>query len=67
MVLEVEPASAAERSGLLIGDTLIGAGGRLFSSYGDLRIALGEVESGEGEIALDLIRAGKRTALSVTV
>jgi serine protease Do len=67
MVLEVEPASAAERSGLLIGDTLIGAGGRLFSSYGDLRIVLGEVESGEGEIALDLIRAGKRTSLSVTL
>jgi serine protease Do len=67
MVLEVEPASAAERSGIMIGDTLIGAGGSLFSSYGDLRVALDDMESSQSEIALDLIRAGKRTALTVTI
>jgi S1-C subfamily serine protease len=67
MVIEVEPASAAEKSGLMIGDTLIGAGGSLFSSFGDLRVALGEIEDSQNKLELDLIRAGKRTALTVTI
>ena len=40
LVLEVEPRSPADVSSLLIGDVLVGEGGRRFESLQDLSVAL---------------------------
>ncbi|MCI0390207.1 MAG: trypsin-like peptidase domain-containing protein [Acidobacteria bacterium] len=59
LVLQVQERSAAERAGLLIGDILVGVGGRHFRGFDDLSYALGMAET----LELDLIRGGSRINL----
>lgn len=58
LVLEVHRSSLAELAGLLTGDVLIGAGGKLFKALADLGKAL-QIEPG-GSTQLEFIRGGKR-------
>jgi serine protease Do len=64
LVLEVAPASAAERAGVLAGDVLLGAAGRRFRAGGDLRRALREA-SPSAALELELLRAGRPIVLPV--
>jgi serine protease Do len=67
IVFDVHGGSAAEKSGLLIGDILIGTKGHLFHKPEDLSEAL-ENASGENRvIELDLIRGGKQMTLIAIV
>ena len=64
IVMSVQPGSAAERAGLLLGDVLLALGGRPLARVGDLHGALGEVTLG-AELSLQLVRGGDRRQLSV--
>jgi serine protease Do len=46
LVLEVQPGSPAAQSSLMIGDLLVGAGGRRFESIDDLGEAIQEAQGG---------------------
>jgi S1-C subfamily serine protease len=64
LVSSVQPGSAAERAGLLIGDVLLELGGARLVDASALRAAL---EDGEGQAApLALVRAGTRLVVDVT-
>lgn len=64
LVLSVEPGSAAERGGLMLGDLLLELGGRPLGQVGELQAALGEATLGT-EIPLQLVRGGDRRQLAV--
>ena len=66
LVLEVALGSPAEAAGLMIGDVLVGVGGRPFVEPEDLAGALYDVDPG-GALHLDLIRGGRRRSLSVVI
>lgn len=66
LLLGVEPGSAAERSGLRIGDILIGVGGCRLRSPDDLAVALDGAGAG-GSLGLEVIRGGQRTAAEVSL
>jgi len=63
LVLEVQESSAAGRAGLLLGDVLVGALGRLFRAFDDLPRALLAAR----EVKLELVRGGERLSLTVTL
>jgi len=63
LVLQVQERSAAERAGLLMGDILVGVGGRLFRAFEDLSYALSMAET----LELDLIRGGSRINLTAAL
>ena len=65
-MLAVASASPAEAAGLLIGDVLVGVGGRPFAEPEDLAGALHDAGPG-GALRLDLVRAGRRGSLSVVI
>lgn len=64
LVSSVQPGSAAERAGLLIGDVLLELGGAALRDAGALQAAL---EDAEGRaLSLTLLRAGQKQTLDVT-
>jgi S1-C subfamily serine protease len=64
LVSSVQPGSAAERSGLLIGDVLLALGGASLRDAGALQAAL---EDAEGQtLPLALLRAGQNLTVDVT-
>lgn len=64
LVSSVQPNSAAERAGLLLGDVLLALGGAPLGDAGALQAAL---EDAEGHTrALELLRAGQKLAVEVT-
>jgi serine protease Do len=65
LVLKVLPGSPAEAASLLIGDLLVGAGGRTFRSPDDLADAL-DANNG-GSLSLDFMRGERRHVRHVTV
>lgn len=66
LLLSVVAGGPAEVAGLLIGDVLAGANGRLFSEPADLAVALHQAGA-DGTIRLDVVRAGRLRAVEVTV
>jgi serine protease Do len=65
LVLDVAAGSPAA-AGLLIGDVLVGVGGRPFAEPADLADALDDAGPG-GALHLDLIRGGRRGSVSVVI
>jgi serine protease Do len=66
LVLGIAAGSAAEAAGILIGDVLIGIGGRLLGDPQDLNWALRDAGA-RGRLPLDLIRGGQRSVCEVAV
>jgi serine protease Do len=66
LVLGVVVGSAAEAAEILIGDVLIGIGGRLFGRPQDLSRALRHAGAGD-RLSIDLIRGGQRLVCEVAV
>ena len=67
LVFDIQNGSVAEKSGLLIGDAIIGAGERLFTSPNDLAEALENAAAGDREtLEVSLIRGGKKIHWPVT-
>lgn len=64
LVLETEPQSPAATAGLIVGDVLIGANGRPFTSAGDLAVALQHTGAG-GTLRLDVLHAGRHVVRDV--
>ena len=64
LIVEIAAGSAADDAGLLIGDVLIGVGGRLLSSPDDLPAAIHDAGAG-GTVALELVRGGARITREV--
>lgn len=60
LVVAVTPGSPAETGGLLIGDVLIGIGGRMLEPSFDLSSVLYDAGIG-ATLHLDIVRGGKRT------
>ncbi len=65
LVIRVMPGSAAEAASLLVGDLLVGAGGRRFRSPDDLADAL-EQNAG-GALELSFVRGERRSVRQVMV
>jgi serine protease Do len=59
LILEIQTDSPAEAAGLLVGDVLVGAGGRLFADPRDLEAAVAVAGAGV-PILFDLLRGGVR-------
>lgn len=66
LVVRVEPASAAELGGVMIGDILIGLGGETVADVDDLQRLLGTARVGEAT-PLRVLRGGEPRELSVTI
>jgi serine protease DegQ len=66
MVLAVEPGSPAERAGLLLGDVLLAFDGQPVADIGHLHARLQEQREGAAT-ELDLLRAGERRKIAVTL
>jgi serine protease Do len=64
LLLKVDPGSAAEGASLMIGDVLIGAGGRPFASPEDLHTAL---ESAGESLDLQFLRGDRRVTRATAV
>lgn len=64
LVLSVGPGSAAERSGLMLGDLLLDLGGRPLGRVAELQLALAESTLG-AQLPLSLVRGGDRRTLAV--
>ena len=64
--MNVEAESPAENSGLMLGDTLVGIGGRETAEIGGLQDALGPGSAGS-ELVAKVVRAGQLTDVTVTV
>jgi serine protease Do len=67
LILEVEPASLAERSGLAIGDVLMGTGAQRFERPSDLSRALSDATraSEADRLTLEFMRGGRRVRRDV--
>ena len=63
LLLGVQPASVAERAGLLLGDILLGANGQRFRAPEDLALALDRVGEA-GALGLELLRGGRWLTLT---
>src|SRR5262245_10856183 len=67
LVFEVDSGSVAEKSGLMIGDAIVGTRERLFTNSNDLATALEEAADRDLEkLELSLIRGGKKIDWPVT-
>ena len=67
LVFEVESGSVAEKSGLMIGDAIVGTRERLFTDSNDLATALDDAAASNLEkLELSLIRGGKKIHWPVT-
>ncbi len=68
LILDVHQGSAAEKSGLLIGDTIIGINKRSFYTPDDLATRLDDAaDEGSGTLEFNLIRGGVSIIHSVTL
>lgn len=63
VVLQVTPDSPAQRASLMIGDVIVGSGGKLFETAGDLSWAL---ETTQGSVQLKFLRGDRRTIRETT-
>jgi serine protease Do len=66
MVLELNSGGAAEASGLLIGDTLLSVDGRFFLRPTGFVKMMQRTFSEDGLLKLEVLRGGKRIAVTVT-
>jgi serine protease Do len=66
LINSVEPGSPAEKSGLLVGDTLIGLAGQPVRHVDDLSVILSSQEPGK-VIPVSLVRAGGVQTLNLTL
>lgn len=66
MILTVETGSAADKSGLLPGDILIGAGDLTFARVRELHHWLGSIRSGE-QVQARVIRGGEIKQIPITL
>jgi len=67
LVFDVQSGSVAEKSGLMIGDAIVGTRGRLFTNSDDLAAALEDAAASNLEkLELSLIRGGKKIHWPVT-
>lgn len=66
LVLQTEAGSPAEEAGIMIGDCLIGAGGRAFNQSTDLGHVLEEIGA-DGTVQLDLVRGGTRLTRTIVL
>ncbi len=66
LVITVEPQGAADRAGLMQGDTVVGLNGTLIGSLDDLFRAIRKLEVGSTH-SLKVVRAGEVRELKVTV
>jgi S1-C subfamily serine protease len=66
LVLRVEPDSAAEKGGMMIGDILIGLGGQTITDVEDLQRMLGATTVGQAT-SIRVLRGGEPRDLSVTI
>jgi serine protease Do len=66
LVVGVEPGSAAEKGGILLGDVLVGVGEQSITRTGDLQTALAIVGAGK-VAAVKVVRGGESKALNVTL
>jgi S1-C subfamily serine protease len=66
IVVGVEPNSPAEAAGLIFGDLLLSAGGRVIESALDLKVALGAIALGS-PLPMDVYRAGERREATAIV
>jgi S1-C subfamily serine protease len=66
MVVLIQPGSAAEKAGILLGDILISLDGHPVSDLSQLHSLLGEDRVGK-PATLDLVRAGERKTIEVTI
>lgn len=66
LVMGVQPESAADAAGILIGDVLVALDGEALGDLGQLQALLGEDKVGR-EVAVRLVRAGQVQDLRVTV
>jgi S1-C subfamily serine protease len=64
LVSSVQPGSAAERAGLLLGDVLLGLGGTQLVDARALQVVLEDVE--DRALPLELLRAGQKLVVEVT-
>jgi S1-C subfamily serine protease len=64
LVSSVQPGSAAERAGVLLGDVLLALGSAKLDDAGALQAALEDAEGAAS--SLELLRAGQRLAVDVT-
>lgn len=65
IVVNVEPDSPAERAGILLGDVLLGLGGRPTRQIADLQSALTHDSIGQ-QLTLSVIRAGAAHEIEIT-
>jgi serine protease Do len=66
LIVGIDDGSAAETSGLFIGDILVGANGRSFEHLDDLGDALADAGAG-ATLNLDIVRAGRRLSSAVAL
>jgi len=65
VILSIAADSPAERAGLLVGDVVLKANGRVLGNHSDFLDALWDVNEGEA-LTLDLVRGGERRQVAVT-
>jgi S1-C subfamily serine protease len=66
LIVNVEPESPAEKAGLMLGDTLVGVGGRETVEISGLQDALGPGSAGS-ELVAKVVRAGQLTDVKITI
>ena len=66
MVVAVQPGTAADRAGILLGDLIVALGGELMEDARDVFAALGPESIGQ-ELRATVIRAGAPITITVTV
>jgi serine protease Do len=66
LIIGLDDGSAAEASGLFIGDVLVGANGQPFEYLEDLGDALADAGAG-GTLNLDIVRAGRRFSRAIAL
>lgn len=66
LVASIVPGSSAEKAGIKEGDVIVAVDGKPITEFSDLRNRIGLMRVGQ-EVALEVIRDGKRRVLTATV
>jgi S1-C subfamily serine protease len=66
LAVHVEPESPAGRSRVLLGDLIVGIGGKPVGSVSALQDALSELRSGQ-QVKLSLLRGGEPRDVEITI